>query len=174
MEDINHFLLCLDEDPLTKTDISIIYALRALVEHASLINTSEPFNVSKEIMNNFRAITHSIYPNYSAKLDLVRSFRGASCICVLMRHLLLKFNEPNVNLIQEWSELTDIKTAWDIASFIKQNTAIRYSFKAEDPLYIWDCDKERAIKTNFGTINAKSEDKNLDKLILSFVAAYKQ
>jgi hypothetical protein len=174
MEDINHFLLCLDEDPLTKSDISIIYALRALVEHASLINRSTTFEVSREIVNNYKAITHSLYPNYSAKLDLIRSFRGASCVCTIMRHMLLKFNEPNITLIQEWNQLTDIKSAWDIASFIKQNTAIRYTFNSQDPLYIWDCDKENHVKTTFGAINAKSEDKNLDKLILHFVAEHKQ
>jgi hypothetical protein len=173
MEDVNHFLVCLDEDPLTKSDISIIYALRALVEHASLINKTETFNVPKEIFNNFKAITHSLYPNYSAKLDLFRGFRGASCICVIMRHMLLKFNEPNVKLIKEWNNLTDIKSAWDIASFIKQNTAIRYTFNPQDPLYIWDCDREQSIKTTFADINVSSEAKDLDQIILQFAAGYK-
>jgi hypothetical protein len=144
--DLVHFLNMIDSDPNTKSDVNILYVLRALVEHAALIPETKPgeiFVVPKETVNNFKQLTHSMYTWFSYKLDLNRSFRGASILTKLLRHLFYKFNESNLNLMKDWYSKTDVKTPLEIAEFLQQNTPLRYEFNPDAICYVWDADKEQ-------------------------------
>ena len=160
VEDVCHFLSVLDEDPLTKSDIIVMFTLRALVEHACMIKelSTVSFTIPKDVLTQFKQVTHTMYPHYSYKLDFNRSFRGASCLCLLMRHMLYVFNQPNVKLMKEWYHNIEIKSALQVAQFIQQNTAIRYEWNKNTVLYIWDSDKEQQVTTTFGKLNVASED----------------
>ena len=160
IEDVCHFLSVLDEDPLTKSDIIVMYTLRALVEHASMIKelSTPTFVLPKEVLTAFKQITHTMYPHYSYKLDFNRSFRGCSCLFLIMRHMLYVFNQPNVKLMKEWYNQIDVKSGLEVAQFIQQNTAIRYDWRPTSVLYIWDSDHERQVQTTFGSLGVISED----------------
>jgi hypothetical protein len=168
IEDLCHFLDTLDSDPLTNSDVNIMYTLRALVEHASLIpiNESETFEVPKTTLSNFKIIANAVYPTLNYKLDLQKSFRGASCICIVLQHLLASFNKPNVNTMNEWYGKTQVTKPIDVIKFLQQNTSTRFVFKGADPLYIWDADRKKSIKTTLGEAGCISESKdNLSKIL---------
>jgi hypothetical protein len=162
IEDICHFLEHLDNDLLTKSDIMVVFALRALVEHACLASTSSigsnAFVVSKDVMQMFRQVTHGMYPQYPHKLDLERSFRGAACVTRLMRHMMYRFNQPNLDKIQEWYSDIELVNPLQVAQFLQQHTSTRYCCSASSPIYIWDSDREQHIKTTFGDLGIASED----------------
>lgn len=158
IEDLCHFLNLLDNDPLTKSDINVLYALRSLVEHASLIkDTSKTFELPKETILAFKQVTQGMYPTYTFKLDLVRSFRGAAVICKVMRHLLATFNQQNLAKIHEWQEQSEIKKPVDVIPFLMKNTGVRYAFNSTSPIYIWDSDREQHHKVTFQELKIINE-----------------
>lgn len=150
IEDINHFLDILDNDPLSKSDINVLYALRALVEYGALLpEQGTSFQLTSDVVNMFKQATQSMYPQYSYKLDLTRSFRGAAAVCKLLRHLLYRFNQENVDKIQHLNRNADFKTAVNLIKFLQQHTAVRYNYAPTSPIYVWDSVKERHIKSTF-------------------------
>lgn len=177
VEDINHFLNVLDNDSLTKTDTQILYALRALVEHASLIEPSGTvFDVSKETINVFKQVTQSMFPTYSYKLSFLRSFRGAIVLCKLMCHLYHEFNQENIEKMEYGHTKNDVKKPLDVIDFLQQNTAIRRHYLPHSPIYIWDSDRERHIKTTFDQCKifttSQVSNKQMEQLVLDFAQSY--
>lgn len=170
MEDINHFLKVFDDDPLTKADAQVLFALRTLVEHASLMEEEgSVFRLSPNTMTTFKQIMQPMFPTLNYKLDLNRSFRGAAVICKLMRHLLYHFNQANVDLVSEWTEKCDIQKPVDVIRFIQNNTGVRKDFFSTSPVYIWDSDREKHHKVTFGQLGIRDDGEDMEEAVRSFV-----
>ena len=161
VEDVCHFLHLLDIDPLTKSDINILYALRTLVEHAALLpdhtSNSSAFSVSNDVINNFKNITQTMYPQYSYKMNFNKCFRGCAVMCIVFRHLLQVLNQGNLNQVKEWTEKAEYTKPIEIIRFLQQQTAVRFTYTNETPLYIWDSVKETHTKTTFGALQVPKE-----------------
>ena len=174
VQDVCHFLQHLDDDINTKSDIMVVYGLRALVEHAclasaSLTTSSTSFTVPRETYQMFRQVTNCMYPQFPHKMDLERSFRGAACLTRLMRHLLYRFNQPNIEEIQKWYSDIELEGPLYTAKFLLKHTGIRYCFKPDSPIYIWDADREHHVKTTFDEVGLK--DTNDTNTLIHFSAS---
>lgn len=166
IEDINHFLRVFDDDPMTTTDVQVLYALRTLVEHASLmVEEGNTFVLNQGVLNTFKQVIQPMYSKISYKLDINRSFRGAAVICRVMRHLLCHFNQTNVDLATEWNEKCDVHKPIEAAKFIMQNTGIRRDFLPTTPIYVWDSDRETHHKVTFGELQIKSDEDDIEGII---------
>jgi hypothetical protein len=166
IEDINHFLRVFDDDPMTKTDVQVFYALRTLVEHASLMTEEgDTFVVNQGVLNTFKQVIQPMYSKISYKLDINRSFRGAAVICRVMRHLLCHFNQTNVDLATEWNEKCEVHKPIEAAKFIMQNTGIRRDFLPTTPIYVWDSDREAHHKVTFGELQINSDEDDIEGII---------
>jgi hypothetical protein len=173
MEDICHFINILDFDIITKSDIDILYCLRALIEHASLIHldwnsiSTTKFDIPKDIINSFKQVTNVIYSQLSYKLDLKRCFRGAHCIGILLRHLFYSFNTANISVASEWSNQVQHQLPFYYAKFLQRNCCVRQHFEGKTPLYIFDADNKRSIHTTFGALNIDSNTSDWKQQILN-------
>ena len=168
LEDICHFLDALSNDPsIVKSKTILYYILRALFEHASLIQldlnqlenisnkTNKEWICPKHTINEFKQTIHVLYPHLHFKLDLNKSFRGASLLCNILRHIWYIFLQPNIECMNEWYNKTTEGDPLTILRFLQKNTSMRYNFKSTSPIYIWNMDSQTNKRISFNQLNCK-------------------
>ena len=112
------------------------------------------------MIQTFKQNIQSLFPNLTNKIDFQSTFRGAIVCTFLLPHYCLKFNQKNRDSVEEWGSKTDPKSPFELATFIRKNTSIQYTYHPDTPIYIWNSDQMKSKKIVFSDLHCESKKYN--------------